>query len=215
MKVTAIVPIKEISTRLPNKNFKLFSGKPLYTYIIDTLEKTKEVSEILVNTDCPNKIEHITPKMKIIQRSDENLGQDVEMWRIILETIPYATNEVIIKAQSTNPLISVNTIQGMINAYILFKWDSLFSVTEFKKRFYDSEINPINHSIDYMEKTQLVKPLYMENNCLWIYNKSTITKYRSEFGIKNQYYPISLLESIDIDTEDEFITAEAIYDKLS
>ena len=38
-KITAIIPIKHNSTRVPGKNFRDMNGKPLYFYIIDTLLK--------------------------------------------------------------------------------------------------------------------------------------------------------------------------------
>ncbi|MDA0989482.1 MAG: acylneuraminate cytidylyltransferase family protein, partial [Verrucomicrobia bacterium] len=49
--VTALVPIKDHSERVPGKNFRNFCGKPLYQHIILTLDHTYAVDEILINTD--------------------------------------------------------------------------------------------------------------------------------------------------------------------
>ena len=44
MKTVAFVPIKLNNERLPGKNTKCFiNGKPLITYILDTLKKVKVV----------------------------------------------------------------------------------------------------------------------------------------------------------------------------
>ena len=40
MKICAIVPIKHESTRVPGKNYRLMNGKPLYFYILETLQKS-------------------------------------------------------------------------------------------------------------------------------------------------------------------------------
>ena len=49
MKVVAVVPVKLNNERLPNKNTKLFSnGKPLISYVLETLKKVSGISEIYV-----------------------------------------------------------------------------------------------------------------------------------------------------------------------
>jgi pseudaminic acid cytidylyltransferase len=39
--IIAIVPAKQFSRRLPNKNIKKFSGKPIILWTISILKKTK------------------------------------------------------------------------------------------------------------------------------------------------------------------------------
>ena len=50
-KVVALIPIKEHSERVKNKNFRDFSGKPLYHHILLALEETFAVDEIVIDTD--------------------------------------------------------------------------------------------------------------------------------------------------------------------
>ena len=49
--VTAIIGLKEISQRVPNKNFKLLNQKPLFAWVLDTLIEVEEISQILLNVD--------------------------------------------------------------------------------------------------------------------------------------------------------------------
>ena len=51
MKVTLLVPMKGNSERVPNKNLKLFNGKPLFHAIIDELITSKYINQIIINTD--------------------------------------------------------------------------------------------------------------------------------------------------------------------
>ena len=43
MNITALLPMKKNSERVPNKNFKILSHKPLYKWILDSLLSIKEV----------------------------------------------------------------------------------------------------------------------------------------------------------------------------
>ena len=49
--VTALMPMKAHSERLPNKNIKIFHGKPLYQVVLDTLIKSRYIKEIIIDTD--------------------------------------------------------------------------------------------------------------------------------------------------------------------
>ena len=49
--VTAIIGLKEISQRVPNKNFKLLGKIPLFAWVLDTLTEVEEISEIMLNVE--------------------------------------------------------------------------------------------------------------------------------------------------------------------
>jgi len=57
----AIIPARKGSTRIPNKNIKLFFGKPILSYTIETAKKTRLFDKIVVSTDC-KKIANIACK---------------------------------------------------------------------------------------------------------------------------------------------------------
>ena len=49
--MNAIVPIRAGSQRVKNKNIFPINGKPLYTYIVETLKKVDQIDKIIINTD--------------------------------------------------------------------------------------------------------------------------------------------------------------------
>ena len=49
--ISAIVPIKKESQRVPNKNFKMINGKPLFFWIISSLNASNYIDEIVINCD--------------------------------------------------------------------------------------------------------------------------------------------------------------------
>ena len=50
-KAIAIIPARGGSKRIPNKNFKLFAGKPIISYSIKAVQETNLFDRIIVSTD--------------------------------------------------------------------------------------------------------------------------------------------------------------------
>lgn len=50
METAAFIPIKEHSSRIPNKNFRDFNGKPLYEHFFTKLHPTNPFDSVYVNT---------------------------------------------------------------------------------------------------------------------------------------------------------------------
>ena len=85
-KVTALVPIKEHSERVPGKNFRDFCGKPLYQHIVRTLDRTYAVDEIVIDTDSHRVIREapeLSTKVKVLERPAELRGDEVSTNRIL------------------------------------------------------------------------------------------------------------------------------------
>ena len=53
MRVVAVIPARGGSKRIPNKNIRLFHGKPMIGYAIESAKSSALFSEILVSTDSP------------------------------------------------------------------------------------------------------------------------------------------------------------------
>lgn len=51
LKIIAIIPARGGSKRIPNKNIKIFNGKPLISYAIEEAKKSKVFDNIVVSTD--------------------------------------------------------------------------------------------------------------------------------------------------------------------
>jgi len=49
--ICAILPIKHISERVPEKNYRDFNGNPLFTIILNTLLNSKYIDKIIVDTN--------------------------------------------------------------------------------------------------------------------------------------------------------------------
>lgn len=217
MNVTAIIPIKYNSSRVPGKNFKLMNGKPLFYYIINTLLNCKNIENIIVNLDndyIKTEINKYFNTNKIIyyNRPEELIGDNVSTNLLIKDTIlNVSTNtNIYLQTHVTNPLLSSQTISNSINKYleICNTYDSLFSVKTWHTRLYDESSNAINHDPENLIPTQNLNPLYEENSCIYIFSKENFMKTNRRIGKKPFLFNMSSYESQDIDWIDDFRLTE-------
>lgn len=212
IRVSATLPMKGNSERVPNKNIRLLNGKPVCHWIIESLSRSKYIDEIIINTDS-EKIKEIVSDfklVKLIDRPDFLLGDAVSMQPLIAYDINFAKNDVIFQTHATNPLLSTETIDRAIVTYFenLHKHDALFSVTPIQQRFYFKSGAPVNHDPDNMIQTQLLEPIYHENSCLYIFSKEVNRSVKNRIGRCPYFFEMDLLESVDIDNWHDFMWAE-------
>ena len=48
-KITAIVPMRHNSERVPGKNYRDFAGKPLYHRVVDSLLACDKIAEVVID----------------------------------------------------------------------------------------------------------------------------------------------------------------------
>lgn len=218
--VTALVPMKGHSERVSSKNVRSFGGKPLFFHILESLESAKFVYEIIVDTDSPqimSLIEKDFPNVNVIERPQHLLGDKVPMTHIIEYDIKYAKTEHFLQTHATNPLLKTSTIDHAIKSYFegLEKgFDSVMGVTRYQTRFYDHNKHPINHNPDIMVPSQDMSPLYEDNSNFYINSIENFLKNKNRVGRNPIFIEVSKLENIDIDEEEDFLIAEALFNFL-
>jgi len=214
-KVNALVPMKDHSERVPGKNIRPFCGMPLFCRIIGTLARSRHIEKIYVNTDS-EKIKQLMREFDknvvIIDRPEPLKGDFVSMNALIEYDMGLIKGGHFLQTHSTNPLLTTDTVDNAIRAYFDKRGeghDSLFGVDRHQARFYDSNFKPVNHNIGELLRTQDLPPMYKDNSCLYIFSRSSFEDNgRNRIGRNPFLFEIGKVESIDIDTEEEFIMAE-------
>jgi N-acylneuraminate cytidylyltransferase len=216
MTIIALMPMKGESERVPNKNMREFNGQPLCSVILDKLDASDLIDQVIVNTDSnliKNFIESRYDKVKIVERPSELSGHDVSMNKIIDYDISQFPADLYLQTHSTNPLLGEETITAAIERFIKNKsnYDSLFSVTRFQTRFYRENGEALNHDPEVLIKTQDLPVLYEENSCIYIFTREAFEKNKRRIGDNPILFEIEQLEAIDIDVEEEFVLAEKLH----
>lgn len=216
IKVKALIFMKQHSERVPQKNTRSFCGRPLFHWILETLESSQYLSEIIINTDSQEIANDASKNFAVtIHMRPEHLLNinSNEANQIIAHDLSISNGEYFLQTHSTNPILKVETIDRSIEAFFESRGhDSLMSVTSIKKRFYWPDGRPINHDPKSLIKTQNQIPLYEENSCIYIFSKHTFLKYKNRVGANPLFFQVPALEAIDIDEEGDFIFAESVKD---
>jgi CMP-N-acetylneuraminic acid synthetase len=216
--LTALLPMKGNSNRVKEKNFRQICGKPLYKWMLDTLLTIEVIDRIVINTDVKQKLidDGLIESNRLIirDRNPEICGDDVSMNLVIKDDIDSVESAVYIMTHTTNPLLSVKTIENAIRVFGKAmndnKADSLFSVNKYQARFYDPDARPINHDPVKLVKTQDLEPYYEENSSLYLFTRKSFYRTNSRIGKKPLMFVTPKRESVDIDDQEDFDLAEIL-----
>ena len=208
--------MKEYSERVPNKNLRKLSGKPLFFHILESLSKSKHVKDIFIDT-ASRKIADLAKAnfdVNIINRAPHLLDNTVTGNQFIEHDIRLIDNEYFMFTHATNPLLTSKTIdkaievffQGMQDGY-----DSLFSVERIQKRVYTKDGNPINHNMGReLKMTQDLDPIFVETSSFFIFSRKMFDENKRRVGNNPFLFEMNCYEAIDIDYVSDFYVAEAI-----
>jgi len=218
--VVALVPMRHHSQRVPGKNYRLLTGKPLFHHVIETLLAVPEINEIVVDTDSEPVIDGLRkyfPQVKIINRPEHLRSDDVPMNDILIHDTEQVEADFYLQTHSTNPLLKPETISRAIQLLVTNypKNDSLFSVTRLQTRLYDQHGTAINHNPRELIQTQDLPPVYEENSCLYIFNRENLLAKRHRISDHPLMFEIDADEAWDIDEELDFEICDFLFKRQS
>lgn len=210
--------MKANSQRVKGKNFRVLHNKPLFAWILDSLLAIDEIDEIVINTDARHILAEngLTEggKVTIRDRKPELCGDEVSMNLILGDDIANVEADTYLMTHTTNPMLSSDTIGAALGAFrakvAAGEADSLFTVNKIQTRFYRADVSAVNHDPDNLIQTQDLEPWFEENSCLYIFTRDSFAKTKARIGKQPMMYETPALESVDIDTPDDWDLACAV-----
>lgn len=210
--------MKANSQRVKGKNFRPLHGKPLFRWILDSLLAIKSIDQVIINTDARHILAEngLTDgdRVMIRDRKPELCGDLVSMNLIIADDIAAVKADTYLMTHTTNPMLTSDTINRAMSAYhakvAAGDADSLFTVNKIQTRFYRADCSPVNHDPDNLIQTQDLEPWYEENSNLFIFSGESFAKTGARIGAQPMMFETPGLESVDIDTPDDWDMAEAV-----
>ncbi len=217
-KITAFVPMRHHSERVPGKNYRPLAGKPLFHYILDTLLAVPEIDRVVVDTDSPEILQGIAeryPQVLTIERPEHLRADTVPMNEILLHDTSLYPADLYLQTHSTNPLLRPETVSHAIQQLLagIPAYDSLFGVTRVQTRLWDALTRPINHNPAILLRTQDLPPIYMENSCIYLFSRPLLVERRNRLGERPLMFEIDAAEAWDIDEELDFEIVEHLMAK--
>ena len=211
-KITAVIPIRKGSQRVPDKNFKeFFKGKNLLELKIESLKQVPIIDEIVVNTDSEEAINIAKSNdISYFRREDyfaSSKCTNTEHWYNIAET---TQTDLIMHVPCTAPFIKSKTYYDLINRFILSSHDSANTVSLVKEYLWLNN-KPLNYDINKVQNSQDLPDVMKLTFGISILARDTMLERKNVVGNNPMFYVVSDEESIDIDTPLDFEFAQHLY----
>lgn len=214
MKSVAFVPIKLNNERFPNKNITPFdSGKPLISYILDTLLKVKNIDEIYVYCSSEEIIPYLPEGVKFLKR-EKYLDLSTTSFNEVLVTFAERVDaDVYALTHATAPFIESKSIELGVEKVLSGDYDSALAVTKLQE-FVWKDGRPFNYDVEHIPRTQDLEPLYTETCGLFVYTRDLILNKKRRIGDTPYLVEVSKVEACDINTKEDFVIANAVFKAL-
>ena len=220
----AIIPARGGSKRIKNKNIRSFLGKPIISYPIKEILKSKIFDKVIVSTDN-DKIANIAKIYGgeiLFKRPKELSGDYSNTQEVIVHAINWIEQNIakpknICCIYPTSPLLkSID----LINSFKIFKtkkWDFLISATEFsypiQRAFFEDKNGGIKmfQPKNYFKRSQdLTKSFHDAGQFYWGKYSAWLNK-KKLFSKNSKFYKMPKLRVQDIDNIDDWKIAEKLY----
>jgi N-acylneuraminate cytidylyltransferase len=215
-KITAVVPIRKGSQRVPNKNFKEFyKGKNLLELKIENLLNVHLIDDIVVNTDSDDAI-LIAKKYGVsyFKREPYYASSDCSQSDFFHNLAKTTNSDIIIHSPCTSPLVKVDTMYDAINRFIISNNDSCNSVGLVKDYLWLNNL-PLNYEIlnNNVPNSQDLPDVLKLTFGFNIISKELMVKQRNVVGNNPLFYMVDEIEETDIDTQLDFELAQFLVSK--
>lgn len=224
MSFSFFLPVRKGSQRVPKKNTRSFAHHEggLLELKLMQLIKVKGVDEIIVSTndeECMAIAKKFQPQVKIDKRPDKLAASSTKLSDLIKYVPQITNNEHIIWTHVTSPFFQTHNYELAISSYndaLQSGYDSLMSVTILKSFLWDIKKNDLinrNSNLRWPQ-TQDLYPLYEIDSAVFITPKEIYESTGDRVGKKPFLFENTKLASLDIDWEEDFKIAEAVYEKF-
>jgi len=216
--VVALVPVREGSRRVKDKNFRPFvDGKSLLELKIEQLKSTGCFSRIYISSDSQKAKKIAQDNGVEFLLRDSRFCQTATRWHEVVEHIvgtvpgnPLITWTLTTAPNFTNYAKAIETFWQVESEY-----DSLVGVRVSKEYLLNSKGRPINwgfgHWFLYSDE---LDPNYIITGSIYLARKSDQLKWKFWIGARPYLFEVSKFESVDVDTPQDFKFGQMVYTYL-
>jgi N-acylneuraminate cytidylyltransferase len=212
MSITAIIPVRKGSRRIPNKNLQeIAPGLSLLEHKIRILSRLN-LDEIQVNTDC-EEMAQIGKSMgcKIVMRDARLSDPEVPVNELVKWSASMVKTNKVLWAQVTSPLITTQLYLQKFDEMHSAGYEEMFTVTKIREFTLDAEFQPINFRWDNMPGSEQLPEVYHLNFAIHLVNRESMLKLGHYYGERPYIAEIDPLHSIDIDNYEDLFLCRLLY----
>ena len=224
MKILGFIPARGGSKGIPEKNIYPLNGKPLIAYTIEEALKSK-VNRLIVSTDS-SEIADVSRKygaeVPFLRPAElaQNTSAIEDAMLDALEKMNRSDGyspDLIVLLHPTSPLRTAKHIDESIELLLEKEADSIVSVSEPMEHpcdmvYWDSpgEIKFLVNTDPGRDQRQAYADYCFLNGAVYVFTRETLRQFKSRFGPKTYPYMMKQIDSIDVDSMDDLLIAEAL-----
>ena len=208
MKVVSFIPIKLNNQRLPGKNLLDLEGKPVCSYLFETVSKIDAIDEKYVFCSDEAIVPYMPENLKFLKRDEKLDGFEVKGLDIIEGFVNAVDADIYIITHVTQPFTKAESIENALAKVVSGEYDSAFSAVMLQDYMW-YQGKPLNYDMTNIVRTQDLEPMHMETGAFFIFTKEVFTKSHRRIGDNPYIYVIDQFEAIDIDEQEDFEFAQA------
>lgn len=221
--VLALVPARGGSKGLPGKNIKLLAGRPLLDYTAEAARNSGVVDRIVLSTDVEEiaAVGRSTGMEVPFMRPAELAGDETPMLPVIEHALTELEAggwipEIVLLLQPTSPLRRAAHLVRAVDELRATGADSVVSVVELPRhlspdyvmRIDEGRLVPFLPAGDSITRRQAARPAYVRDGTVYAFWRRTLTAHGSIYGRNCCPLLIPSVESITIDTAEDWAEAE-------
>ncbi|MDL2288115.1 acylneuraminate cytidylyltransferase family protein [Oscillospiraceae bacterium OttesenSCG-928-F05] len=213
MKTVAFVTIRLNSKRVPQKNIKMVGSRPMCWHVVNTLLQVPEIDDVYVYCSDPVIKEYIPGEAIFLQRDKYLDGDLIKAKDTYSAFIKDVDADIYLAGCTTSPFTQVSTVADAVRQVQSGKYDSAFSAKRIQTfAWYNG--SPINYDPQDVPRTQDMEPVFVETSAFFIFKKEIWTEHGRRIGFHPYISEVGEIESIDIDTPEDFEFANLIAEHI-
>lgn len=201
MKTVAFLPVKGTSTRVPNKNLRIFNGEPLFVFTLRKLLRCQFIDEVYLDSESEEILE-VGRRLgaRTLKRDPSLANNKTDGNRLFMNEVRQVDADIYIQHLCTSPFVKESTIRAAvdllatnqsIDSVVLGKEDKYYHWDE-RQPLYDMDNIP--NSVDLpAERTEAM--------ALYVIRKEAALKTERRIGNQPQLLLGDPIELIDINEE--------------
>lgn len=224
MNIIAITPARGGSKGVPRKNIKFLNGKPLLQHTADAAKASPLITKYIINTEDAEIAEVARSLSVEVQSRPEEFWHDntfQEVDRLLQWCVEDLESkgekiDVVVLLYATAPLRKTQSITECIDLVLNHGYDSALTLKEDRSYIWQrtddtNSVKPVNYDPKKRGPNQKEGwNQWIENKAVYVMKRDLLMDTGCRLGGKIGFVPMGKLESIDIDTPEDFILAETI-----
>jgi spore coat polysaccharide biosynthesis predicted glycosyltransferase SpsG/CMP-N-acetylneuraminic acid synthetase len=216
-----MIPARAGSKTIPKKNLRLLAGKPLFSYVLETLSTIAEKNQIIVSTDDEEIVELAAPSALIHHRSasasDDAATLDdtaMEVARYLQKNHGANSEDVFVTVQPTSPFITPETIQKAVKKQRQKNVDTVITVKDDRHLRWTKTGNKSIPLYEERVNRQQMQPVFAETGGVISTSIGYLLQHGSRIGKNISLIEVDEREGLDIDNYSDWALAEYWKKKL-